>query len=159
VLSRRGSQLQFETVRDALVVTGCAALLIWAALVAGRAQSAPKPNPNGKYELILAGVGGTGTGTAHVSAKKIKIDGTFDDGHGNVLTLSAPKVPLDKSEYRFSGTGTLNGTAVNISGRLDPPDDPFDSKPGTPKMRKNWRLTATFATVDAKSVGRIVGQR
>jgi hypothetical protein len=142
-----------------LVVTGCAALLIWAALVVGRAQTAPKFNPNGKYELILAGVGGSGSGTAIVSAKKVKIDGTFDDGHGNVLTLSAPKVPLDNTEYRFTGTGTLNGTVVQISGRLDPPDDPDNTNPGKSKVRKNWRLTATFATLDAKSVGRIVGQR
>ena len=158
MLIRRVRQLPFETLRDAVVVVGCAALLVWAAVLAGRAQSAPKYIPNGKYDLILVGIG-SGTGTAHVAAKKVKIDGTLDDGHGNTLTLSVPKVPLDNTEYRFTGTGTLNGAPVNISGRLDPPDDPNNLNPNSPKVRKNWRLTATFTTLDGKSVGRIVGER
>ena len=158
MLSRRGSQFQFETVRDALVVAGCAALLIWGIIVAGRTSLAAKPNPNGAYKITVAnGSGGTGSGKAVVSASKfVKIDATLDDGHGNVLVLTASKLPIDSSTYRFSGMGTLNANTVKISGRVDPPDTDAD-----PKQRnlKNWRFSATFATTDGKCVGRTVGEK
>ena len=157
-MSRRGSQLQFETVRDALVVTGCAALMIWGIIVAGHRSVAPKPKPpNGAYKIIVAGGGGgSGTGKAVVSAKSVKIDATLDDGHGKQLVLSASKLDFDASNYRFSGTGTLNSDVVSISGRLDPPDPDVD-----PKQRnlKNWRITATYTTTDGKCVGRAVGEK
>ena len=157
MLSRRGSQLQFETVRDALVVTGCAALLIWGIAVAGRTSLAAKPNPNGAYKVIVGGgAGGTGTGKAVVSAKMVKIDATLDDGHGNLLVLSAPKLPIDGSTYRFSGTGTVNSSLVKISGRIDPPDPSVDPKGRT---LKNWRIVATYATTDGKCAGKMVGQQ
>jgi hypothetical protein len=157
VLSRRGSQLQFETLRDALVVAGCAALLIWGIVVARRTSLAAKPNPNGSYRITLAGGnGGTGAGSAVVSAKFVKIDATIDDGHGNTSILTASKLAIDSSTYRFSGTGTLNTTVVKLSGRIDPPD-----ADGDPKQRtlKNWRFCATYTTADGKCVGRAVGQQ
>jgi hypothetical protein len=157
VLSRRGSQLQFETVRDALVVTGCAALLIWGIVVAGRTSLAAKPNPNGAYKVIVGGdAGGTGSGKAVVNAKTVKIDATLDDGHGNVLVLSASKLPIDSSTYRFSGVGTVNASIVKVSGRIDPPDPNADPKGRT---LKNWRIVATFATTDGKCAGRVIGQQ
>jgi len=131
-----------------LVVTGCAALLIWGIIVGARPAPLAKPNPNGAYPVTLAG-NGHGSGKAIVAAKKVKIDGTMDDGHGNLLTLSAPKLALDNSTYRFTGTGTLNADPVNISGRIDPPDGTL----------KRWRVTATFVTTDGKCAGRVLGER
>jgi hypothetical protein len=141
-----------------LVVAGCAAFLIWGIIVAGRSQSAPKPNPNGNYKVIVAGgTGGTGSGKAVVSGFKfVKIDATLDDGHGNTLVLAAAKLDLDSSSFRFSGMGTVNGTATKISGRIDPPDPDLDPKQRT---LKNWRLTATYATPDGKCVGRAIGEK
>jgi hypothetical protein len=150
-------QLQSETLRDALVVTGCAALLLWAIIVSGRMSLAAKLNPNGAYKVILVGGGGgTGSGKAVVSAKFVKIDATIDDGHGNVATLTAFKLPIDSSTYRFSGTGTLNASVVKISGRIDPPDTDADPQHRT---LKNWRFSATYATADGKCVGRAVGEQ
>jgi hypothetical protein len=157
VLSRRGSQLQFETLRDALVVAGCAALLLWGIIVVGRTSLAAKANPNGSYKISVAGGnGGTGSGKAVVNAKFVKIDATIDDGHGNSALLTATRLPIDGSTYRFSGTGTLNANVVKISGRIDPPDPDVDPKQRT---LKKWRLTATYSTSDGKCVGRTVGEQ
>lgn len=133
--------------------------MIWGIIVAGRASVAPpKPNPNGAYKVIVAGGGGgSGSGKAVVSASKfVKLDATFDDGNGTTLVLSASKLALDNSTYRFSGTGIVNSTAVTISGRIDPPDTDTD-----PKQRnlKNWRITATYVSTDGKCVGRAVGEK
>jgi hypothetical protein len=151
-------QFQFELLRDALVVAACAALLIWGIVVAGHTSLAAKPNPNGAYDVTLGG-DGHGSGKAVVAAKKVKIDGTLNDGHGNVRTLSAPKLSIDSSSYRFSGTGTLDAQPISISGRIDPPDDPNNLNPGNPKLRKNWRISATFVTADGKCAGRVLGER
>jgi hypothetical protein len=158
-VSGRRRQFRFETVRDALVVVACAALLLCAGLfVVVRpppVDPAAKPNPNGAYWLTLAAQG-RGTGKAVVTAKKVRIDGTLDDGRGNLLTLSAPKLAIDSSTYRFSGTGTLNSSTVNISGRIDPPDTDPDPKS---RALKAWRFTATFITTEGRCTGRVVGQQ
>jgi hypothetical protein len=134
-----------------LVVTGCAALLLWGIVVAGRTSLAAKPNPNGAYDVIVAG-DSNGKGRAVVNAKSVKIDATLDDG----TVLSASKLPIDNSTFRFSGTGTVNATVVSVSGRIDPPDtDPDPTK----RTLKNWRIVATYASTDGKCAGRVIGQR
>src|SRR3954452_14252245 len=114
-------QHHFESVRDALVVAVCAALLVWGAAFIARPPVDPsaKPNPNGKYDLTLVALG-RGTGKAIVTTKKVKIDAKLDDGKGNILILTAPKLNIDNSTYRFTGIGTLNMSTVNLSGRIDP---------------------------------------
>jgi hypothetical protein len=157
VLSRRNSHLQFETLRDALVVTGCAALLIWGIVVAGRSSLAAKPNPSGAYKITIgSGGGAVGSGKALVNAKFVKIDATIDDGQGNTVVISAPKLLIDGSTYRFSGSGTANTGIVKISGRIDPPDPNISPKGRT---LKKWRIVATYATVDGKCAGRVIGEQ
>jgi hypothetical protein len=129
-----------------VIATLFAALLVFAGVVGLRSPSKAGPKMNGAYDVQFAGCG-TGTGKAVVTPKKVKIDGTITDKAGNVLTFSAAKLDIDMSTYHFKGEGTLEGSLVNISGRLDPDDASV----------KKCRISATFLAQDGKA-GRVVGE-
>ena len=144
-MKRRSANLQF--VKDTLVCLGAAiAILVGSTWVADRSPSAPPPRINGSYRVKFAGTV-NGEGKAVVSAKKVKLNGRLTDRTGNELDFSTPDLDLDASEYRFKGVGTLGGSPVKVSGRLDPDD----------KTLKKCRIVATFVASDGNA-GRAVGE-
>lgn len=110
-----------------------------------RAPSAAPPRINGAYELTGKGPNVV-IGKAVVSAQRVKVTGTMTDAAGNNLDFSAPNLPLDRSTYRFTGTGTLGSSTATVSGRLDPDDQTV----------KKCRIVGTFVAADGNA-GRFTG--
>jgi hypothetical protein len=60
-----------------------------------------------------------GSGHAAVGASAVTINAQVRDDSGNTGMLIAPGLTL--RGYRFSGSGSLAGLPVRITGRIDPP--------------------------------------
>jgi hypothetical protein len=142
-MRRRSAQLPIA--RDALCVVCAAALLLWATTSAWRRTAKAPPRLNGPYSVTFAG-SVTGTGRAVVNPQKVRIDGTVRDAAGNELRFTVPDLDMDRSTYRFNGSGTVGSASVHISGRVDPDDTALG----------RCRLTATFLATDG-TAGRVVG--
>ena len=137
-----------QVMQDALVCLMCAAaILLGGALVAVRTPAAAHPKIYGSYKVVFAG-SSNGTGKAVVTPKTVKLDGTLVDAQGKKFDFSAASLAIDSSTYRFKGVGTLGGSPLKVSGRLDPDN----------KTLKQCRIVATFLAADGK-VGRVVGKQ
>jgi hypothetical protein len=139
-----------EVVRDVILIALVALALLWPPLASPSDErrfdpGAAPPRVNGAYKVSFAGPG-VGSGRAVVNPNRVKIDGTLTDAQGNETAFDAPDLEMDRSTYRFKGTGTLGGVALTVSGRVDPDD----------KTLKKCRLVATFTTIDGRA-GRIAG--
>jgi hypothetical protein len=137
--------ISFQLVRDVLLCVASAVVIIWSASLAARAPAAAPPRINGAYELAGSGPN-TVNGQAVVSAQRVRITGTVTDGSGSGIPFSAPDLAIDRSTYRFTGTGTLGSTTATVSGRLDPDDQTV----------KKCRIVGTFACSDGQA-GRFAG--
>jgi hypothetical protein len=138
--------LSYQLVRDVLACAVSAIALIWAGAVAvRRAPSAAPPRINGAYELTGSGPNIV-TGRAVVSAQHVRITGTMTDAAGNDIPFTAPDLSIDRSTYRFTGSGTLGSTMASVCGRLDPDDATV----------KKCRIVGTFAATDGNA-GRFTG--
>ena len=124
--------------------------MIWLTVCAGTptdvSPAKAPPRINGRYALTFAG-DGTGSGDAVVTPKSVRITGTLTDDACNKISFSAPGLDIDSSTYRFTGTGTLGGNTVTVSGRLDADD----------KSIRKCRIVATFLASDG-AAGRIAGE-
>lgn len=102
---------------------------------------------NGSYTLIFAG-GFTGDGHAAVGGNQVAtIDGNVTDAATGVTgTFKAVNLNLDNGH--FTGTGTVMGVAVTVSGRVEAADGKVVLVP---------RLCCTFST--GSKGGRIFGEK
>ena len=98
----------------------------------------------GLYNLEFRGYL-TGQGSATVDAQNVSITGTLKDPSGNALNFTAS--PLKLENGRFSGSASIQGSHVDLSGRIDPPDE----------IVKSPRLVCTYSMGAGKS-GRIAGE-
>jgi hypothetical protein len=123
-------------------------LLAIAAVAPAIAAAAPGPPPKttGAYDVNVRGYY-TGTGHAAVGAKSITITVRVKDEAGNAGNLVVPSLRIE--DGRFSGTGTIMGKPVTLSGRIDAPDG---------EVVKAARLTCTLGTLDGKHA-RVVGSK
>jgi hypothetical protein len=140
--------VNFDRTRDVIACVMAAALLLcaWRPATTPVANAAAPPRLHGAYKLTFVALQGAGAGTAVVNPKWLKIDGNITDARGNKIAFSAPKLDLDRSTYRFTGTATVGGSPAKISGRLDPDD----------RHLKRCRISASYLAVDG-SAGRVVG--
>ena len=99
-------------------------------------RKTPSERVQGEYEVRIVGYY-TGSGSARASATGIKISASVTDPSGKTMDLQAKN--LDVTDDRFSGTGSLDGAAVRIDGRLDPQD-----RKGNEVLKKR-RITFTFS--------------
>lgn len=81
-----------------------------------------------------------------VSAQRVRITGTMTDAAGNDIPFAAPDLSIDRSTYRFTGSGALGLTTATVSGRLDPDDQTV----------KKCRIVGTFVATDGNA-GRFTG--
>jgi hypothetical protein len=102
-----------------------------------RHRKTPTDRVQGEYELRIVGYY-TGSGSARASGTSIKISASVTDPSGKTMNLQASS--FDITDDRFTGTGTLDGTAVRIDGRLDPQD----RKGG--EVLKKGRITFTLSS-------------
>lgn len=133
--------------RDVLLAIVSAAAILWLAPVG----SAPTPDPavappriNGAYDLEGAGPGVV-VGRAVVSAQQVRVTGTYTDASGSAVPFSA-NLSMDRSTYRFKGTGAVGTSLAEVCGRVDPDD----------KSIKKCRVSGTFFAADG-TTGRFMG--
>jgi hypothetical protein len=143
-------------------------LILLIALMSACAQvsSAKKPNPNtfvGTFTVNIRGYW-NGQGAATVTATTVQIQATLTDEGGNVGTLST--AALTVTDGHFTGTGTVFGIPMTISGRVEAKDPPPMKGKGKGKTKTtdngdqvltDARLGATF--VANSHTGRIAGGR
>ncbi|MGC4031148.1 MAG: hypothetical protein QM754_05295 [Tepidisphaeraceae bacterium] len=80
------------------------------------AKSGSRPGTKGTYAVKFHG-SFAGEASAKVNPDHVALSGDLHDANGATVTLDAKKLKLDDS--RFSGTGTVNGQSVDITGRVD----------------------------------------
>ena len=112
----------------------------------GSAKKADVPPADASYAISVAG-SVTGTGSASLSGGKLTITASVSDYSGNKGTLSITDVTISRG--RYTGTGTVLGQSLKVTGRLD------DIPPGDPQV-KTQRLVGTFTIADGTH-GRIAG--
>jgi len=98
-------------------------------------RNRPTAKVQGQYIIRIAGYY-SGSGTAQATSDGIKISAKVKDPAGKQYAFQAKQ--LDIVDDRFSGTGLLEGTEVQIDGRLDPRDGKGN------EVLKNGRMTFTF---------------
>jgi hypothetical protein len=98
------------------------------------------PKIQGTYTLAVTG-DFKGSGSLQLEDRKLSISCQLTDSQGNKLTLSGSD--LSFSDGRFFGTAQLGGKPIDLSGRVDLPD-----------QSKGVRVTALFRSAD-NQVGRI----
>jgi len=102
---------------------------------------------DGAYTISVAGFA-KGEGQATASGSTVSITATVTDEDGNKGSLTASGLAVD-AKLHVTGTGTILGQSMTLSGRLDPVTDKDNSL-------KTQRLVLTFKTAGG-SHGRIVG--
>jgi hypothetical protein len=102
--------------------------------------------PDAAYSISIAG-SVTGNGTAALSGGKLSITATVTGTTGAKGTLSITDLAISKG--RYTGSGTVLGQSLTISGRLD------DIPPGDAQV-KTQRLVGTFTIADGTH-GRVAG--
>lgn len=108
--------------------------------------AASQPTLSGAYDVTVKG-SFTGKGTIAVGAKSVTIVLQVTNDAGATGHLTAANLTLTNG--RFSGTATVLGTAVTISGRIDAADS-----------KGPVRAASLQATFSGDNVGgRIVGTR
>jgi hypothetical protein len=102
-------------------------------------------NKTGGYSLIIKG-DYSGTGTASITSSTIAISVDIQSPNGSKLTISFGNMPLVND--RFSGTNTIGGSSITLSGRVDLPaaTDPDQ----TPAQAITGRVTATLMDAAGK---------
>ena len=138
-------RIRLSIVRDVVLAFASAGAVVWMAAVAGHAPSAAPPRVNGAYELVGSGPSVV-VGRAVVSAQRVRVDGVVIDAAGNRVPFVANDLAIDRSTYRFHGTGTFGSAIAKVAGRLDPDD----------KTIKKCRISGMFSAVDG-NVGRFMG--
>jgi hypothetical protein len=142
-----------DALRDVLLVVIAAVALLWPPPSGSSDErldlGAAPPRIYGAYKVTFAGFPGyeTGKGRAVVTPTRVKIDGTLSDAAGNQITVDAPDLAIDRSSYRFKGTGTVGGVAMTIAGRLDADD----------RGIRKCRIVATFVATSGKAA-RVAGE-
>lgn len=142
------------------------ALILGMLIACPRASFAKKPNPTNYYGTFTVNIRGywNGQGTAYVGTNTLQIEATVTDDNGNVGTLTTPALPV--ANDHFSGTGTVCGISMTISGRVEAQDPPSSKGGGKGKGKTTTnedqvltdaRLGATF--VANGHGGRIAGGR
>ncbi|MEX2214879.1 MAG: hypothetical protein WD768_12160 [Phycisphaeraceae bacterium] len=121
------------------------AITLLPALVAVSAPEAPAIA--GAYDVTVKG-SFTGKGTIAIGSGSVTIILQVKNSAGSTGQLMAANLTLDNG--RFSGVGTVLGTRMTVSGRIDAADPKGPVRAAT--------LQATFST-DADEGGRIVGIR
>jgi hypothetical protein len=99
-------------------------------------RKTPTPDVQGDYKVRIVGYY-TGTATATATGGGITISGSVTDPSGKKMSLATTN--LDVTDDRFTGSGTLDGAAVRIDGRLDPKDQKGN------EVLKKARITFTLS--------------
>ncbi len=126
----------------------CALSLLCVCALPAPAKPGGPPGTNGSYTLIFAGQF-TGDGHAAVGANSVAvIQGNVTDATtGATGKFKANNLALD--DGHFTGTGTVMGIPVTITGRVEAADGKTILVP---------RIICTFSTA-AGAGGRIVGEK
>jgi len=115
-----------------------------------------KKNANGGYAVKVVGEY-SGQGTAQVTASSVTITANVTDEGGQKYGL---QINLPVVNGRFLGQGSLGGSSIKVSGRVDGGDPaPGGGKGkgnGGKPVLTNARITVLFITAD-EHVGRVVG--
>jgi hypothetical protein len=131
----------FQTILIAVLALG-----VW--VTPALAKPGGPNGTQGLYSIVFAG-GFTGEGHATVNKLKVaQIHGKVTDAAtGATGFFKADNLDLDNGH--FTGTGTVMGVQVTISGRVESPDGKIVLTP---------RITCTFTTTSGVG-GRICGQK
>jgi len=143
--------------------TAMAAALVWCPLALG--QGAPRNPGNylGVYSVVVSGYwSGKGLARVGIGSVTIQVQVKNDAGQQGMLVAG-----LAMSDGYFHGSGTVIGTAITVSGRVDAADtiapSPRPVRPNGPQRRQivtDARLQATFLTGGTQPHGgRIAGAR
>jgi hypothetical protein len=132
--------------RDILLGIVAMALLAFSPVVA-RAKEDKDKKTDGSYTVSVAGFA-KGEGQATASGSTVSVTATVTDEEGNKGTLTASGLTVDAKKH-VTGSGTVLGQSMTLSGRLDPVTDKDNSL-------KTQRLVLTFKTAGGAH-GRIVG--